>query len=75
MIRFPQQAQLDHMLIHGKLETRHIDTYAQMVADFHCAATSASEETAFGDPAHVDRAAAQVLSQLRRRPKQPGMLR
>lgn len=69
MIRFPQQAQLDHMLTHGKLENRHIDAYAQMVADFHCAAAPASEETAFGDPTHVDHAIAQVFSQLRRQPE------
>ncbi|MCW5606691.1 MAG: AAA family ATPase [Nitrosomonas sp.] len=69
MIRFPQQAQLDHMLIHGKLETRHIDAYAQMIADFHCAAASASEETDFGDPAHVDHAVTQVFSQLRCQPE------
>ncbi len=69
MIRFPQQAQLDHMLTHGKLENRHIDAYAQMVAGFHCAAGPASEETAFGDPAHVDHAVAQVFGQLRRQPE------
>ncbi len=69
MIRFPQQAQLDHMLTHGKLENRHIDAYAQMVAGFHCTAGPASEETAFGDPAHVDRAVMQVFSQLRRQPE------
>ncbi len=69
MIQFPQQAQLDHMLTHGKLENRHIDAYAQMVAGFHCAAEPASEETAFGNPVHVYQAVAQVFSQLRRQPE------
>lgn len=69
MIQFPQQAQLDNMLAHGKVRNHHIDAYAQMTASFHCNAKSSPNETAFGNPDHVYHAVAQTIGQIRQLPE------
>lgn len=53
MVQFPQQAQLDNMLAAGKLDKRHIDAIAHMVAEFHQSIAVAAPDTPFGMPEHV----------------------
>lgn len=69
MIQFPQHAQLDNLLAHGKVRNHHIDAFAQMTASFHCTAESSSNETAFGNPDHVFHAVAQTIDQIRQLPE------
>jgi aminoglycoside phosphotransferase family enzyme/predicted kinase len=69
MIQFPQHAQLDNMLTHGKVKNHHIDAFAQMTANFHCTAESSPNETAFGNPDHVFHAVAQTIDQIRQLPE------
>lgn len=53
MRRFPQAAQLDRMLDAGKLQPRHLDAFARLIADFHGRATVAQPDTGFGGEAAV----------------------
>jgi len=68
MIQFPQQAQLDRMLVTGKLDHRHMDAFAHTIADFHRAAHIATQETDFGNPDHVYHAVAQTFDQIKQQP-------
>ena len=53
MIQFPQEAQLDRLLIRHGLQTGHIDELAAIIAEFHTHARCADTDTAFGDPSTV----------------------
>lgn len=50
MYRFPQEAQLDRMLEAGRLEARHIDAMARLVAEFHQSAPRAGASGDLGAP-------------------------
>jgi aminoglycoside phosphotransferase family enzyme/gluconate kinase len=65
MVQFPQQAQLDNMLAAGRLENRHIDALAEMVAKFHQQTDIASADSSFGDPQQVYHPVAENFSQIR----------
>ena len=49
MTQFPQSAQLDHMLAEGKLNTKHIDGIAHMVAEFHQMNKVSDDSLSYGD--------------------------
>lgn len=49
MRRFPQQAQLDHMLAAGELRASQLDAFARMIAEFHRVAAVAGAGTLFGE--------------------------
>ena len=50
MLQFPQSSQLDRMLEKETLTTRHIDKFAELIADFHQSAVVASGEVEYGNP-------------------------
>lgn len=50
MRQFSQDAQLDVMLAAGKLEPRHMDAIAKMVADFHQRIAVADSSMPYGEP-------------------------
>lgn len=53
MRQFPQSAQLDNMLQHGRLSPGHMDQIALMLADFHCSVERADSAVNFGTPQAV----------------------
>lgn len=53
MIQFPQERQLDNMLIAGLLKARHIDALANMVASFHQQTDIANDDDRYGEPEKV----------------------
>ncbi|MCP5246036.1 MAG: AAA family ATPase [Burkholderiales bacterium] len=65
LIQFPQQAQLDNMLTDGKLENRHIDAFAHLIARFHKNAEIAHPDTCFGNLEHVYQPVERVFSTIR----------
>ncbi|MCB1983967.1 MAG: AAA family ATPase [Burkholderiales bacterium] len=65
MIQFPQQAQLDNMLTDGKLENRHIDAFAHLIAKFHKNTEIAQPDTCFGNPEHVYHPVEQIFNSIR----------
>ncbi len=48
MHQFPQQAQLDRMLLNAELRAEHIDAFARRIADFHQQVDVADETTNYG---------------------------
>jgi hypothetical protein len=65
MAQFPQPAQLDRMLEAGKLETSHLDAFANMIADFHRHAARSTAEDSYGGPAQVWQPMAENFTQIR----------
>jgi len=53
MLQFPQDMQLDNMLIAGLLKAKHIDALANMVASFHQQTDIANENDSYGEPEKV----------------------
>ncbi|NOR43356.1 MAG: AAA family ATPase [Gammaproteobacteria bacterium] len=49
MTQFPQSAQLDHMLAADKLNTKHFDAIAHMVAEFHQTIKVSDDSLSYGD--------------------------
>ncbi len=50
MVAFPQQAQLDRLLVHGALHSCHIDTLAGYIAAFHQHTDVAGVDSTYGNP-------------------------
>jgi aminoglycoside phosphotransferase family enzyme/predicted kinase len=69
MLEFPQRSQLDRVLARGDLKPGHIDTLAEMVADFHGRAAVAPQATPFGSPEGVYVPVAENFSQIRLPPE------
>lgn len=65
MVQFPQNAQLDRLLTLGKLENRHIDTFAHVIAGFHSKADFAPDDTHFGGADHVRQDITRVIAKIR----------
>ncbi len=65
MRQFPQEAQLDHLLLAGTLDPAKIDAVAHMVSKFHQKADIATAEVPYGDPEQVYRPMAENFSQIR----------
>ncbi|HAF44039.1 MAG TPA: hypothetical protein DCK83_03640 [Gallionellaceae bacterium] len=65
MRRFDPAATMDHLLLQGKIEARHIDRLAAVIANFHSGLTVAAADSAFGTPAAIHAAAMQNYEQLR----------
>lgn len=64
MRQFPQDAQLDRILDRGRLEPRHMDAFAHLIADFHARASVASTSGGYGTPAHIYHPVAENFTQL-----------
>ena len=67
MQQFPQQAQLDRMLLAGKLTPAEIDAIADMIAGFHQVVAVADPASHFGDSEHVFQPVVENFSQIRDR--------
>ncbi|SFK52605.1 hypothetical protein SAMN05216302_100873 [Nitrosomonas aestuarii] len=65
MIQFSQQAQLDNMLTNDKLENRHIDAFAKLVAKFHQHSKIAEYATNFGNPQRINHATQKIFTNIR----------
>lgn len=50
MMQFPQQAQLDRMLMKGNLSSFQLDSFANLIADFHQQTDIAGEKQSYGEP-------------------------
>lgn len=66
MRQFPQQAQLDRMLLNGELKAEHIDAFARRVADFHQQAGVADEPTKYGGLEQVWQPLVENIEQIRK---------
>ena len=66
MRQFPQQAQLDRMLLAGKLLPQHIDVFAQRIAKFHQQIDTATSTTQYGDIKQVCQPVQENIEQIRR---------
>jgi len=64
MRQFPQSAQLDNMLASGKLKPKHMDTIANMVADFHQSAEVAGDASPYGNTAGIYQPVAENFQQI-----------
>lgn len=53
MIEFPQEAQLDRILIKGDLHSTHIDALAKKLRGFHDRTKKTSEDSPFGSPERI----------------------
>ncbi len=65
MHQFPQQAQLDRMLLNGELRAEHIDAFARRVSDFHRQADVADDTTKYGDVEQVWQPVQENIEQIR----------
>ncbi len=65
MRQFPQSAQLDRMLLKGKLGTKHIDAFARRIADFHQQIDAADATTKYGDVEQVRQPVQENIEQIR----------
>jgi len=66
MVQFPQDCQLDHMLLAGTLRARHMEQIGEMIARFHQATAIADPASDFGSAAAVFRPVEENFGQLRR---------
>ena len=67
MVQFPQQAQLDRMLVRGELGPEHIDRLAQELGEFHGRIDIAVNDKPFGEPENVYEPVHQNFEQIRPR--------
>jgi len=67
MNQFPQQSQLDRILLNNELSIEKLDAFAQMIADFHQATEVAAVTTDYGDVNHVLAPMNENLTQIRER--------
>ncbi len=65
MHQFPQQAQLDRMLLNGELRAEHIDAFAGRISDFHRQVDVADDTTKYGDVDRVRQPARENIEQIR----------
>ncbi len=65
MRQFDQSQLLDSLLARGELTARHIDTLADIIADFHGHITAAPPDSPFGEPERVCGPMAQNFEQIR----------
>ncbi len=65
MHRFASDNLMDHLLKCGKLTSRHIDTLAASITQFHAGITSVNTESQFGTSASILQAAIQNFEMLR----------
>jgi len=65
MHQFPQQAQLDRMLLKGELRAEHIDAFASRISEFHQHIDVADEATKYGDVERVRQPAQENIKQIR----------
>ena len=65
MMEFPQDAQLDRLLMRGGLGPRQIDAVARFIADFHQVAPVAGEDAEYGEPSVVCRAVIENFQKIR----------
>ncbi|MDZ4200812.1 MAG: AAA family ATPase [Gallionella sp.] len=65
MRRFDTAKLMDRLLLRGKLEAKHIDRLAAVVADFHARIPVAGADSVFGTAASIRAAAQQNFAQLR----------
>lgn len=65
MRRFPVSRQMDRLLAHGKVEPRHLDALAAMLAAFHRGLPAAPDGTDWGSPARIRGEIRQNFAQLR----------
>jgi aminoglycoside phosphotransferase family enzyme/predicted kinase len=56
MREFPQQAQLDQMLVGGELCNQHIDALADLIAGFHGKIAVAEADSPYGNKDHIRKA-------------------
>jgi aminoglycoside phosphotransferase family enzyme/predicted kinase len=75
MLRFPGDAQLDHMLERGALEAKHLDQAARDLAGFHERVAVAGPESPWGTPGAVRRPVVENFEQLRAHLDDPDALR
>jgi aminoglycoside phosphotransferase family enzyme/predicted kinase len=67
MRQFPQAAQLDRLLQHGRLPASYLDAIAETVARFHLAIERAGDDTRYGEPDIVWQPVAENFRQIRER--------
>jgi len=65
MQQFPQQAQLDRMLLKGELRAEHLDAFARRISDFHQQVDVADETTKYGGPEQVCKPVQENFEQIR----------
>ena len=66
MRRFPQQKQLDRMLVAGELSLDHIEKFAKIIAQIHAQAPVAEAKSGFGSPRSIIEPILQNFAQIRR---------
>jgi len=71
MRQFPPSAQLDQLLDRQELQGRHLDAFAQLIADFHQRVTVAGSGQHYGDPEAVLKPATENFPDLRARLTDP----
>lgn len=69
MKQFPQQCQLDHLLLSNKLTTSELKEFANMVANFHQSTSVAETNTKYGGPNQVLEPVNENIFQIRNRVK------
>jgi hypothetical protein len=74
MQRFPQQNQLDRMLVAGQLTTEHIDSFAKKIAHIHQEAPLAAPGSEFGTAQTILAPILQNFAQIRRCLPDPGII-
>lgn len=65
MVQFPQDCQLDQMLLAGTLRARHLEQIGEMIARFHQSTAIADPASEYGTPAAVYRPVEENFGQLR----------
>ncbi|WP_372718814.1 AAA family ATPase [Immundisolibacter sp.] len=65
MRRFPQKALFDRLLAHGALESTHLDALADCIAEFHQRLPPAADDSPYGRPGDIARAARDNFTALR----------
>ncbi len=74
MREFPQEALADRVLARGELISRHIDTLAALVAEFHLRTQCSGEKDGYGAPEAILASVAQNFAQIRALPIQAAHL-
>jgi len=65
MVQFPQQAQLDRIMVSGGLSPAQMDAFAHRIAQFHQSAERVGESETFGNPDAVFEPVAENFRQIR----------
>lgn len=75
MRRFPAGGLFTERLAAGRLETSHVDRFAELIAEFHLAAPVASASSTFGTPQLIESTTLQVLQALEQHDGVPTLAR